>query len=385
MHVGHIISGTGHLALIGWLMFGGFAAPPEDTIEVTDVALISPEEFAALTPAVQPPGATDEVSELPQPAPATDAPQVTPTQDTPPEQAAPAEAAAPEAETAPERPQIAPPQAEVADTPPEITPPSEDTAVLMPEQPAETPRSIPRVAPRPVLRPNPDVATDEVPQTPTAPTPDAAEVQPEAEEAAPEEATTQITPDATPDGGPPKVSKRPPTSRPVRTAAAEPEPEPTTAPTQDRRDTDVEPTSENQTQKDAINSALERALAGSSSSADSSNVPQGQSGPPLTSGEKDALRVAVSSCWNTGSLSTEALRTTVVVSVSMTEDARPRIDTIRMVSSSGGSNEAARQAFEAARRAIIRCGTNGYGLPVDKYGQWRDIEMTFNPEKMRIK
>ncbi|MGB2202054.1 MAG: energy transducer TonB, partial [Pseudooceanicola atlanticus] len=75
----------------------------------------------------------------------------------------------------------------------------------------------------------------------------------------------------------------------------------------------------------------------------------------------------------------------VVVSVSMTEDARPRIDTIRMVSFSGGSNEAARQAFEAARRAIIRCGTNGYGLPVDKYGQWRDIEMTFNPEKMRIK
>ena len=44
-----------------------------------------------------------------------------------------------------------------------------------------------------------------------------------------------------------------------------------------------------------------------------------------------------------------------------------------------------RQAFEAARRAIIRCGSNGYDLPREKYGQWQNIEMTFNPEKMRIK
>lgn len=45
----------------------------------------------------------------------------------------------------------------------------------------------------------------------------------------------------------------------------------------------------------------------------------------------------------------------------------------------------ATQAFEAARRAILRCGATGYDLPAEKYGQWRDIEMTFNPEKMRIK
>ena len=41
--------------------------------------------------------------------------------------------------------------------------------------------------------------------------------------------------------------------------------------------------------------------------------------------------------------------------------------------------------IEAARRAIIRCGADGYKLPPEKYDQWRDIEMTFNPEKMRIK
>ena len=43
------------------------------------------------------------------------------------------------------------------------------------------------------------------------------------------------------------------------------------------------------------------------------------------------------------------------------------------------------ESYEAARRAILRCGTKGYDLPQEKFGQWRDIEMTFNPEKMRIK
>jgi hypothetical protein len=111
-------------------------------------------------------------------------------------------------------------------------------------------------------------------------------------------------------------------------------------------------------------------------------VPQG---PPLSAGEKESLRVAVSSCWNVGSLSTDALGTTVVVTVSMSQDGKPIVPSISLASYSGGSESAARQAFEAARRAIIRCGASGYDLPVEKYGQWRDIEMTFNPERMRVK
>ena len=90
-------------------------------------------------------------------------------------------------------------------------------------------------------------------------------------------------------------------------------------------------------------------------------------------------------CWNTGSLSTEALKTTVVVGVSMNEDGTPDTGTIRMISSSGGTGGSVQQAFQAARRAIIRCGARGFALPSEKYEQWRDIEMTFNPEKMRIK
>ena len=50
-----------------------------------------------------------------------------------------------------------------------------------------------------------------------------------------------------------------------------------------------------------------------------------------------------------------------------------------------GSELTEAQAYEAARRAIIRCGAKGFDLPREKYDHWRDIKMTFNPEKMRIK
>jgi hypothetical protein len=69
----------------------------------------------------------------------------------------------------------------------------------------------------------------------------------------------------------------------------------------------------------------------------------------------------------------------------MTPEGKPVTSAIRLLSSSGGPDAAAKQAYEAARRAIIRCGSKGYNLPSDKYSQWQEIEMTFNPERMRIK
>jgi len=109
------------------------------------------------------------------------------------------------------------------------------------------------------------------------------------------------------------------------------------------------------------------------------------SGPPLTSGEKDGLRLAVQKCWNVGSLSSDAMRVTVTVGVSLGRDGKILAGSVHMISSTDATNAASNQAYEAARRAIIRCGAKGFDLPVEKYDHWRDIEMTFNPEKMRIK
>jgi hypothetical protein len=109
------------------------------------------------------------------------------------------------------------------------------------------------------------------------------------------------------------------------------------------------------------------------------------SNPPLSVGEKMALRVAVQDCWNVGSLSSLALETTVVVAVSLTQDGKPVVSSIRQVGSEGGTSASVSQAFETARRAIIRCGARGFQLPNDKYDQWKDIELTFSPEGIRLK
>ncbi|RME16810.1 MAG: energy transducer TonB, partial [Alphaproteobacteria bacterium] len=130
----------------------------------------------------------------------------------------------------------------------------------------------------------------------------------------------------------------------------------------------------------ALDAAINDALASVTSEAPAAARP---AGPPLTRGERDGLRVAVQRCWNVGSLSTDALATTVVVLVKMAPDGRP--ESVDLVSSSGGNQTATRRAFEAARRAVIRCGLRGYPLPAEKYAQWREIEMTFDPSNMRIK
>lgn len=248
-----------------------------------------------------------------------------------------------------------------------LEPPAEELAALLPET-SERPQERPaeRVAPEQVAPPEPETAVDDVVREEVVQD-EAGETQAEQQEAtAPEAAATEIVTEA--EQAAPSASVRP-KSRPAQVAAATPEPEPaaqTPAP-------EVE-------DNNAVEAALAAALGGTTTPA-----PTVSSGPPLTRGEKDALRVSVQNCWNVGSLSSEALATSVVVSVEMGEDSRPLQNSIRMESFSGGSAAAAQQAYEAARRAIIRCGARGFNLPADKFASWQTIEMTFNPENMRIK
>ena len=101
-------------------------------------------------------------------------------------------------------------------------------------------------------------------------------------------------------------------------------------------------------------------------------------GPPLSQGEKDGFRVAVEQCWNRGSLSTEASRTTVSVSFSMAPDGTVEKGSLKMIGHDGGSDAAAKQAYEAARRAILMCEKGGYRLPAEKYNRWKDVIIDFN-------
>ena len=70
---------------------------------------------------------------------------------------------------------------------------------------------------------------------------------------------------------------------------------------------------------------------------------------------------AIRHCWNMGPLSDAARQTAVTVQFDLSADGRPEPDTIRPLDFSGGPIVAAEQAFEAAKRAIIRCsGPAGY-------------------------
>jgi hypothetical protein len=138
-----------------------------------------------------------------------------------------------------------------------------------------------------------------------------------------------------------------------------------------------DPAPEDTANTDALNAALEEAQA--------AETPSGPAGPPMTFGEKEGLRVAVEKCWNVGALSTEALGTAIKVFVDVAEDGKPISGSISLEGFSDGSEAAANQAFEAARRAILRCGEKGFPLPPEKYEEWKELELNFDASGMRMR
>jgi len=377
LQTGTKFSLAGHGLLVGWVAFGAWLPSEPLPLPVQEVAVISAEEFARLSQQIQAPEVTEAPSSLTPPETPLAPPEVPVRPVTRPDTSVPEATSEPVVDApVPALPEPEP-EPEIADTLPEpVTPPDTlpESPAIVPSQPVpELVRPAERVAPVPVEAPEDEVAIDDLVQPEVSPDQGALSEQEVQEATAPEAASDRIVTEANesdeaepaPPVTAPLTSVRPRT-RPGRPAPAEVAETTPAAPQED--------------QSSAIEDALAAAIAGGGEVA----APE-PSGPPLTVGEKDALRVSVSKCWNVGSLSTEALKTTVEVAVSLDPDGRPKTSTIRMMSSTGGSTNAARQAYEAARRAIIRCGAKGFSLPSDKYDHWRDIVMTFNPEKMRIK
>ena len=63
----------------------------------------------------------------------------------------------------------------------------------------------------------------------------------------------------------------------------------------------------------------------------------------------------------------------------------PVAESIRMVEFFDGSETDAGRAFEAARRAIIRCGNKGFQLPIEKFDKWREVEATVSAEGIQFR
>ncbi|UWP88031.1 hypothetical protein [Aliiroseovarius crassostreae] len=359
MRIGLYISGAGHVLLILWLLFGSLIGWRDDEVKlrVSDVSFISEDEFAAMT-APRPEAA---VADTP-PAPA---PEPEPTPEPEPEPApAPEPAPQPRPEPTPEPT----PEPEPEPTP-EPAPEPEPIPDPVPEPPAPEPalQDAPRVAPTPAPKPAPEAEV--APERVDAPSPqeDAdATPTPEVVPTAPQEATTEIVTEAK-------------TAAPTSSARPRVRPQNLDKPTPPKPP-QPEPQAPASSAANAVASAVNDAIAGGERDTPQQDAPEG---PPLTRGEKEGLRLAVKQCWNIGSSSSDALRTTVVVMVDMDRDGKPKA--VRLASWDGPSQSAADIAYQAARRAVLICGRSGFDLPQEKYGQWRQIEMTFNPDKMRIK
>ena len=107
-------------------------------------------------------------------------------------------------------------------------------------------------------------------------------------------------------------------------------------------------------------------------------------GLPLVEGEKVLFREAISKCWIVDRV-TPAAEVAVTITFNLTEDGKVIGESLELVSSTSGDENAVFQAFQAARRAILRCQKDGYDLPREKYQEWQKIEITFDPTGFKLR
>lgn len=93
--------------------------------------------------------------------------------------------------------------------------------------------------------------------------------------------------------------------------------------------------------------------------------------------ELDALRAQMSRCWSPPIGVQGAEDLTVRLKVELNTDGSLRRPPELLTA---GSSIAFLAAADSARRAVLRC--QPYQLPPEKYGAWRDINVTFDPREM---
>lgn len=109
---------------------------------------------------------------------------------------------------------------------------------------------------------------------------------------------------------------------------------------------------------------------------------QSKAASPLSRTELDRVNSHFQQCWN---VDPKADDIAVTVRFQMNKDGTVKPKSVQQKGQTGSDEARARAAFLSARLAIVRCGSRDVKLPLDKYDQWRNIELTFDPKRMRIK
>ena len=372
MSVGTYLSGTGHAAIVVWMVAGWGMSSEPLPFEVTEVSVVSGAEFAAMTQGVQPDLPPNDPAEIEQPV-IEDTPPARVVETPPAVADAPVAVQPPAPETPPAAPDLTVPETVVTDTPPTVP----DTPTIVAPPPSielgssirPVPRPAPRVAPEIVAPPEPDatVAPDvaqaavEQPDAVPEENVDVAE-----ETTAPEAATDTIITEADDPSFAPEISRRPAT-RPQRAAVA------AETPTEDA--------------VDPVAAAL--AAAGAvDTPADTPTPTHGLGGGDISDGDKANIMRQIGQCWTLGAVSSAAMRTSVTVRFSMNAGGVLDTGSFEMTSFAGGTAADAEVIYRAARSALVRCpqGQSGrYDVPAEQFQTRRDLQLVFDPSQMALR
>ena len=374
MSTGSYISLTLHTGLVGWLLFGGDFDPKPLEVPVTEVSVVSAEMFDILVNNTPPSIDTSLEKATTQPDIEQSEPPIDPVMDIAPEKTT--QGLSPNVqndilpESVPDKPVR---MEEVVIIPPvDLAEPDVEHPKLLETSLAPKPRPALRVAPVAVAPPAPDIDIGVITIDAAAPQAVLAEVAQEQTAKAPEATSPEIVTEAENPSEAIKISKLAP-PRSVR-----PQKRPLPRPL-------VETPEEQTTSVAAPIDPLAVALAEALSGADVVPEAEGNVTEALAPQVIRGMQLAISPCWNLGASSSAALFTTVVVGMELSIEGKPLANSIYLVGYEGGDSESAQRAFESAQRAIKECGAQGFELPADQYSAWQNVEITFNPEKMRVR
>ena len=267
---------------------------------------------------------------------------------------------------------VAPVQDVVILPPVELQAPAEEDSAQKPVQTSLPPKPRPaqRIAPAAIDAPDMEMDIGAQSREAAAPQEAPAEVAQEQEAQAPEAAAPEIVTEAETPSAAPVVTA----NAPARSVRPRSRPTPRTAPAPEPLEPDAETP-----QIDPVTAALNAALM----AGDATPVATEAATAPLAEQFIRGMQLAIAECWNLGALS--AASPTVVVEMELTLDGKPVPNSIKMLGFEGGDEILVEPAFESAKRAIQRCGAQGFELPKDQFATWRRVELTFNPEKMRVR
>jgi hypothetical protein len=379
MSIGTYISVTMHASMVGWLLLNGnFESNPRE-ISVTEVSLVSAEMFDIALNNTPPEIEASIETAVAQP---------------PVEEIAPKLSIKPDAPVMDrEQPVMVSPQDDK--TPPQISEqpePLEDLVVILPSElisPTVSPtspdvlaislkpkpRQSNRITSKTVAPSEPEVDIGDFTRDAVSPQEMSSSEKKPQTATAPEASTSEIITEAE------KPSKLP------RVAVLAPEQSVRPKRRSIKIKLDKEQPKQTEQTIDPLAAALNEALTGSTNESESEASTESQKTviEALAPGTIRGMQLAISPCWNLGASSSAALSTTVVVGMELSIEGKPLASSIYLVGYEGGDDASAQRAFETAQRAINDCGAKGFELPADKYSAWKKVEITFNPERMRVR